>query len=407
MKRMRMFKRIAVVMMLGVALSGCSTIKGWFQGKDAAAKKAQEPAELVKFDPLIKVDKLWSVDLGKGERRIGVRQRPVVVGDRIYAAALSDGVRAIDLHSGDTVWHVEPKKDPEGKDKKKNRAQISGGPGAADGLVVVGTLDGQVIALDATDGSEKWRAKVHNEVIAAPTVSQNMVFVRSNDGRVTAFDAATGKQKWYHDKETPSLTVRGNSPVLAAPGVVFIGNDDGTMTALSAPDGRDVWEQVIGNPEGRTELERMADVDGAAVLEGTTIYATSYRGTTMAIEGPSGRPLWSQDHGSATGVAVSSGLVILADNDGTVWGLEKPSGSPMWSQAALARRQLTGVAIQGDYVVVGDYKGYVHWLRMSDGKLAARERVGHHRIVGQPLVAEGILLVQNSRGKLTAFRQVQ
>lgn len=451
MGHMVMLKRIALVAVVGVALSGCSTVKGWFAGKDAEAKKATEPAELVKFEPSVRVSKAWSANVGKGEGRIGVRQAPVVADGKVYAAASSGSVFALDLQSGKKIWEYEAKKvrkerlaradeapsqveseSTEGlsRDDKASRKErlrneklqakerrnlakkrplprFAGGPGVGEGLVVIGSLDGEVIALDAADGSEKWQAKVSNEVIAPPAIAQNLVFVRSNDGRVTAFDAANGQQRWFHEQESPTLTVRGNAPVVTGPGVLFVGNDDGTVTALAMQDGRPLWEQAAGIPEGRTELERMADVDGAPVLEDTILYATSFKNETVAIEGPSGRPLWTRDHGGSGGVGVSSGNVVVADNAGTVWGLDKASGSAMWSQAALARRSLTGVAIQGDYAVVADYKGYVHWLRLDNGELAARERAGRDRVKAQPIVADGIVLVQNTDGKLTAFRLAQ
>jgi outer membrane protein assembly factor BamB len=395
---MVILKRVATVAMLGMALSGCSTVKGWFAGKDAEAKKLQEPVELVKFDATVKVDKLWTVNLGKGEDRIGVRQGPAVADGRVYAAAITGGVHAIDLQTGKKVWTYEP-----AKEKKKPKLRLSGGPGVGEGLVVVGTLDGQVIALDAADGTEKWRAKVPGEVISAPAVGQGMVFVRSNDGRITSFDATNGTQRWFNPRELPMLTVRGNAPVVQGPGVVFVGNDDGTLAALGAADGRTLWDQVVGNPEGRTELDRMADVDGAPVLEGNTLYASSFKNQTIAIEGPTGRPLWTRDHGGAGGVTLSSSYVIVTDNQGGVFGLDKQSGAASWSQTGLARRQLTGPALQGDYVVVGDFDGYVHWLQQSDGAMAARAKTGG-TVKAQPIVADGVLLVQNVEGKLTAFR---
>ena len=396
------FKHVAGIALMAVALTGCSTVKGWFAGKDAAAKKALEPAELTKFEPTARVDKIWSANVGKGEGRIGLRQGPVVADGRVYAAAVQGGVHALDLQTGKEVWEYSP-----AKEKKKPKLRLSGGPGVGDGLVVIGTLDGQVIALDAANGSEKWKSKVTGEVIAAPAVAQGLVFVRSNDGRTTALDAATGEQRWFNAQELPSLTVRGNAPVVTGPGVLFIGNDDGTVAALSMQDGRPLWEQMVGTPEGRTELERMADIDGAPVLEGNTLYVTSFKNQTMAIEGPTGRPMWSRDHGGGGGVAVSSGNVVVTDGKGSVYGLDKNSGSAMWSQQALARRSLTGAAIQGDYAVVGDYKGYLHWLRLSDGELAAREKSGGDALLAQPVVADGILLVQNVDGKLTAFRLAQ
>ncbi len=395
-------KYVAGVVLVAMTLTGCSTVKGWFAGKDAAAKKALEPAELVKFEPSVRVDRIWSTGVGKGEGRIGVRQAPLVHDGRVYAAAVEGGVHALDLQTGKEIWKYVP-----AKEKKQPKLRLSGGPGAGDGLVVIGTLDGQVIALDAANGSEKWKAKVPGEVITAPAVAQGLVFVRSNDGRTTALDAATGEQRWFNSQELPTLTVRGNAPVVTGPGVLFIGNDDGTLSALAMQDGRPLWEQMVGTPEGRTELERMADVDGAPVLEGNTLYVTSFKNETMAIEGPTGRPLWSRDHGGAGGVAISSGNVVVTDGKGTVYGLDKNSGSAMWSQQALARRSVTGAAIQGDYAVVGDYKGYVHWLRLSDGELTARAKSGGDALLAQPVVADGILLVQNVDGKLTAFRLAQ
>ncbi|WP_314101982.1 outer membrane protein assembly factor BamB [uncultured Stenotrophomonas sp.] len=399
MKQMVMIKRVATLVLMGVALSGCSTVKGWFAGKDAEAKKALEPAELVKFEPTVKVDRVWSTNLGKGEKRIGVRQGPVVADGRVYAAAITGGVHALDLQTGKTVWTYEP-----AKVKKQPKLRLSGGPGVGDGLVVIGTLDGQVIALDANDGTEKWRAKVPGEVISAPAVGQGIVFVRSNDGRVTAFDAGNGTQKWFNPRELPALTVRGNAPVVAGPGVLFIGNDDGSVSALGMQDGRTVWDQMVANGEGRTELERMSDVDGAPVLEGNTLFVSSFKNQTMAIEGPTGRPLWARDHGGAGGVALTSGNVFVTDNKGGVFGLDKASGTAMWSQTGLARRSLTGPVVQGDYVVVGDYKGYLHWLRTDNGEFAGRAKSGGDALLAQPVVADGILLVQNVDGKLTAFR---
>ncbi|ALZ71992.1 outer membrane protein assembly factor BamB [Xanthomonas oryzae pv. oryzae] len=405
MKQVDMYKRAALIAVMGLSLAGCSTVKGWFAGKDAAAKKAQEPAELVKFEPSVKVDKIWSTGVGKGEGHIGVRQRPAVADGKVYAAAITGGVQALDLQTGKHVWEYKPKK--EERNDRKFKQRLSGGPGVGEGLVVIGSLSGDVIALNQADGTEKWRAKVPNEVIAAPAIAQNLVLVRSNDGRVTAFDAATGERRWFHAEEGPTLSVRGNAPIVTGPGVVFVGNDSGTLSALALQDGRPLWEQAIGVPEGRTELERMSDVDGAPVLDGTTLYATSFKNETLALEGPSGRPLWTRDHGGTGGVGVSSAVVVVSDNAGSVWGLDKSSGAAMWSQAALARRSLTGVAIQGDYAVVGDYKGYLHWLKLSDGALAARARAGRDTLLAQPQVVDGILLVQNTDGDLTAFRLAQ
>lgn len=383
-------RRAALLLSCAVALAGCSTIKGWFGGDEA--KKANEPAELTEFTPTATVTRLWSASAGKGEEHLGARQGPAIADGRVYAAAIEGGVHAYDLQSGAGVWTHE------------SELALSGGPGAGDGLVVVGGLEGDVVALDAATGAEKWRAEVPNEVIAAPVIGQGMVFVRSNDGRVTAFDAASGERRWFWNHEMPSLTVRGNDSPTLGPGVLFVGNDDGTVTALSLADGRELWSQVVAQPDGRSELDRMADVDGAPALDGTTLYATSYKKQTIAIDGPNGRPIWTRDSGGSGRVGVAADRVVVSDPDGTVWALDKNSGSALWSQPVLARRNLTSAVVHGDYVVVGDYDGYLHWLRLDNGELAARERTGGDAVRATPVVADGILVVQDIDGGLGAYR---
>ena len=390
--------RSSLVLLCAFALGGCTTVKGWFGGKKDDGKP-NEPVELTKITPTLKVAKLWSANAGKGEGRLGVHQGPIVADGRVYAAAIEGGVRAFDLQTGKEIWEYKP--------EKKSGLRLSGGPGVGDGLVVIGDLDGHVIALDAASGTEKWKAQVTNEVIAAPTIGMGTVFVRSNDGRVTAFDAASGERRWFWVHDVPALTVRGNDSPVLGPGYVFVGNDDGTVSALSASDGRTVWDQAIGQSEGRTELDRMSDVDGAPVLEGTTLYATSFKNQTMAIDAPSGRPMWASDHGGAGRIGVGSDRLVITDPTGIVFGLDKTGGSALWQQPGLARRSLTGAAVQGEYAVVGDYDGYVHWLKLDNGEFAARSRVGGKALRAAPVVADGIVLVQNVDGELTAFSIAQ
>lgn len=382
--------RTAAVLVCIVALGGCTTVRGWFGGKNDT--KANEPAELVAITPSASVARVWTADIGKGEGRMGLRQAPAVADGRVYASAVKGGVHALDLQTGKRVWHYPSK------------LRLSGGPGVGEGLVVVGGLDGDIVALDAQTGAEKWQAKVHNEVIAAPAIGGGLVLVRSNDGRVTAFDAATGERRWFWTRDAPMLSVRGNASPVLGPGLVFVGNDDGTVAALSAADGAPLWTQPIAQPEGRTELDRMSDVDGTPVLVDTTLYATSFKGQSMAIDAPSGNPLWASQNGGPGRVAVAPSVVVVANRDGAVFGLDRTGGTAMWQQPALARRQVSGAAIHGDYAVVGDFDGYLHWLKLDTGDFAARVRTGRDALRAAPVVSDGVLLVQNTDGKLSAYR---
>lgn len=382
--------RAALLLTALLAGSGCSTVRGWFGSDDD--DKPTKPSELTEFASTASVTRIWSANAGKGEGRIGARQGPAIVDGRVYAAAVEGGVRAFDLQSGSTLWHYP------------SDLPLAGGPGAGEGTVAVGSLEGDVIALDAATGAEKWKAKVANEVIAAPTVGQGVVLVHSNDGRVSAFDAASGERRWFWNHDQPTLTVRGISSVTLGPGIAFVGNDDGSISALALADGRPLWQASVAAPEGRSELDRMADVDGAPVLDGAVLFATSYKGSTVALEGPSGRVLWSSESGGAGRAGVSADRVVVSDRNGLVHGLDKTSGGGMWQQGALARRDLTSATIHGDFAVVGDYDGYLHWLKLDDGAFAARTRASRNPLRATPEVSDGVLVVQDVDGGLSAYR---
>ena len=382
--------RAMVVLACIAMVTGCGTVRGWFGGSDD--KAATEPAKLVDFQPSATPVRIWKASAGKGDGRTGVGQAPFIADGHVYAASVKGGVRAFDLPSGRTLWHHD------------SDLRLSGGPGAGDGLVVAGSLDGDVVALDAATGAVRWTAKVPNEVITRPAVGQGLVVVRSNDGRVTAFDAANGERRWFWVRDLPPLTVRGNAPVALAPGFAFVGTDEGSLLALSLTDGRVLWEQPVGMADGRTELERMADVDGAPVIDGGIVIASSYKNSTVAFEGPSGRPLWAAESGGTGGVGVASDRVVVSDAAGTVWAIDKYVGTSYWQQPALARRNLGPAAVHGDYAVVGDFDGYLHWMRLLDGEFAARTRASRSAIAGRPVVADGILVVQDVDGDLSAWR---
>ena len=393
----RFAARLALVIACSAALAGCGTAKNLFRGKGA---KEAAPAALIQFAPAVTVTQLWSANVGKGETRIGAHQHPVVVDGKVYAAAVDGGVHALDLQTGRALWTYT------GKDKK-HAVRFSGGPGVGEGLVVAGGLDGEVVALDQATGAERWSGKVNNEVISAPAIGNGLVVVHSNDGKVTAFDVATGEKRWSWSDAPMALTVRGSSAPVMGPGYVFIGTDSGKLVALSAADGNQAWEATVADPDGRNELERMSDVDGTPVLDGTTLYASSYKGHTIAVDAPSGQTQWMQEHGGVGGTGVGASSVVITDSKDAVWSLDRASGAPMWQQDGFARRNMSAPAVQGNYAVVGDYQGYLQWLQLQDGKLVARMRMGSTPIVSQPVVSDGVLVAQDASGRVAAFRLAQ
>lgn len=404
-----MLRRILLVAALIAVAPGCSTIKGWFGG--STKSKANQPTELVKIASPIGVRKIWDVNLGDGERRLWLRQRPTVDGNRVYATNDKGEVLALDAATGKELWVANAvtvgktgswvkfwkRKDAEGG--------LTGSPGVGNGLVVVGGRNGEVVAFNADTGEKKWSARVSSEVLSAPRIIDSRVIVRSNDGRVFGLDPADGSRKWVFDRGLPALSVRGNASPVGAGGLTFVGYDDGTVVALRDEDGLRVWEQAVAEPDGRTELERMADVDGEIVIDGEQLFVASFHDKLLSLAAASGQPLWTHDYGGYAGVALAGDKVVFADKNGDVWALDKSSGTSAWKQNALEHRLLTTPVIQGEYAVVGDLEGYLHWIKLDTGNVVGRERIERAAVQGTPQVsAEGVLYALSSEGKLAAYR---
>ena len=404
-----MFRRLLLLAALIAVTPGCSTVKGWF-GKSTKSK-ASEPAELTKLASPIGVSKALDFNLGDGEGRRWLRQRPTLDGNRVYATNDDGEVVALDAASGKGIWTANAVSvERTGSwvkfwKRKAPEAGLTGSPGVGEGLVVVGGRNGEVVAFAADSGEKKWSARVSSEVLSAPRIVGGRVIVRSNDGRIFGLDSADGSRKWVFDRGLPALSVRGNASPVGAGGLTFIGYDDGSLVALRDEDGLQVWEQRVAEPEGRTELERMADIDGEIVVDGDQIYVASAHDKVMALSAPTGQPLWTHDVGSYGGVAVAGDKVLLSDRNGDVWALDRSTGNPAWKQNVLERRQLTTPVVQGEYAVVGDLEGYLHWLRLDTGVVAGRARVERAAIRGTPQVSpEGVLYALSNEGKLAAYR---
>jgi len=399
---------LAIALVLSFA-TGCATVKGWF-GDDKS--RALAPAKLTDIASPIRIQSAWRQNLGGGQSNLGLRQKPAIEGDRLFVSNDSGRLLAIDINTGRTLWDSEVVKT--GKQGSRlffwRRTAIegglTGGPGVANGLVVVGGRNGEVVAVDADTGVERWRTSVTSEVISSPLVTNGFVVVRSNDGRTFGLDAGDGTRKWVFDRGLPNLSVRGNGSPVAGGELVYLGYDDGTVIALRLADGLRAWEQLVAEPDGRNELERLADVDGEIQVGLSELYATSIRRQTMAISLSTGRPLWVRDVGGYSGLALLADRLIVSDPDGTVWALDRNNGSPLWKQEALARRWLTTPAVHGNYAVVGDVEGYLHWIRLDDGRIAGRARIEKAPILGTPQVSNsGMLFALTSEGRLAAFQQ--
>jgi outer membrane protein assembly factor BamB len=382
-------------LLLGAVLltPGCSAMKETYNSVTGGEENQDPPTPLKKFSALLVADKTWTQDVGSGTDQRRLRLHPVLKEGMVYAADHAGQVTAVDAAKGRVRWEMEV------------HEPISAGPGVGEKTVVVGTADGVVIALDRSKGSVRWRTSVSSEVLAPPAVGSGHVIIRTGDGKIFALDEESGKRQWSYDKGVPLLTLRGTSAPFVAEDTVYVGLDSGRVVALELETGRVSWDTVVAVPAGRSDLERMVDIDGDPLLSHGTLYVATYRGRLAALSAIDGRVEWSRELSSYAGLAVDENQIYLTDDESRILGLARANGNSVWRQDALKARAITAPVLQGEYLVVGDFEGYVHWIRIEDGRLAGRIQVDSSPIIVPPLVQdESHLLVYSSGGDLIALK---
>ena len=382
--------KLTLISVCCLLLTACGLLKKpkqWFDKEE----DPRAPAELVDIEAeIVKTQLVWRNSIGSlggGYSKI----RPYVTEDRVYLSNAEGRVEAWRRADGKRLWSVSLKE------------QISGGVKGGEGFVALGTKDGVVIALDAREGSERWRTIVTSEVMALSEVKHGIVVVRTNDNKVHALGIEAGELVWSKSRDTPPLTLRGASEPRIVDDAVLVGYDDGKMVALNLQDGTELWEATVSVARGRSELERISDVDGEIAHLDGVVYAVGFNGSVVAVDMETGLPGWTREFSSSAGLSADENRIYITDMDSSVWALDKVSGATLWRQDKLLYRKLTAPKVMGEYIVIGDYKGYLHWLSKEDGKLVGRNKVSGNMINTAPIIISDRAYVLANDGSLSVL----
>jgi outer membrane protein assembly factor BamB len=356
-------------------------------------KNPEAPAKLASIKSTLRVDHIWSASLAdRAARGLRLGLGLALNGSRVFASGHKGQVEAFDLASGRRIWRTNTK------------LPLGGGPAVSGNLVVVGASDGHVVALNAADGKPLWTVLINGAVISAPAISANVVAVRSVDGKLRALSPADGHELWESDQEVPSLSLRGTSSPVIVGDLIICGFDNGKVVAVNSGDGSQVWQAIAAAPHGRTEIERLADVDGPVDVAGKDVYAVGFHGNVTMLALDSGQTWWAHKDSSFRGVTLGNDAVYLSTAEGQVLALSRSNGAVIWRQPALSYRGLTAAAVSDDAVIVADFQGYVHFLDKHTGAFIARIRSGRLRISNPPIVEGNEVVVINDGGHIAAYR---
>ena len=352
----------------------------------------EPPAELTAIEYDVPLQLNWSLDTRADKNRASYRLRPLVIGDRVYSIDTGGTVVCVDLVKGRKLWKFDTDLKP------------IAGLGGNDQVFIATSEDGDIVAYrEADDGLVKlWGTRVESEIRSPPVVDNDQVFVRSVDGKLRSLAIADGAEQWVVARRVPALSLTGNSQPLVAGPLVFAGFDDGKVIAYERASGQTRWESTITAPSGRTEIERLVDVDGRFVLSDGVIYVASFQGRLAALQAVNGDLLWSREFSSYQPIAIDDDALYLSADDSHLWAIDRRTGSAFWKQDVLHARKITAPAVIGDNLVVADLDGYLHWFSKSEGTLLSRIRTSYTRNYVQPITWQDSVLTLDRQGLLAS-----
>ncbi|QKI88771.1 outer membrane protein assembly factor BamB [Thiomicrorhabdus xiamenensis] len=348
---------LSVVLLSGAValMSGCSS----------TIKKEEPPKEQI--DSALTMDLLWTVRqsaMPNGDTRgLAIahdQQQLVVANSQGYVSKLSKNPQS--RWTDQVVWEV------------RFDEAITSGPtlDSDNDRILIGTAKGRLKAIDADNGGVLWQKQLSSEVVGKPTLNGNFIFTRTVDGKVYALNRDSGDTVWVSEHQMPSLSLRGSPQVLPTDELVFVAWETGMIQALSASSGELIWETRIAIPSGRTDLERMVDIQANLQYKDGVLYALGFHGKLAAINPENGNFIFVTELSGYRDFVVDANALYVVDDDDVLYAFDAKSGAPLWKQESMKGRTIGDLAFYKEDVLLTDEWGYVHWVSKLQGTESSR-----------------------------------
>lgn len=351
----------------------------------------EEPDPLPEITETVTLDKAWSQSIGDGMDDQFLFLSPAIIDGRLYAIDVEGELYALDARTGDRLWY-----------KDLDRPILAGVGADAQHLYVVGR-NGELLALDRENGELVWSASMPAEVLAKPRSNGNQLVVATIDGKLIAFDVGSGQRLWQYDSDAAILSYRGTAEPYIDRERVLAGFSNGMLMSFDVLTGAPLWEYPVSVASGRTELERLVDVDGEPLVIDDAVLVVGYQGKLAALGLDNGQELWTREASSLRSPGLGSGNLYVAEADGTLISYSAFSRAEAWRIDTLSWRRLTAPVAYQDLVAVGDFEGYLHLVSQADGEFVGRTRVDSDGLRVSPQVFEDLLIVFGNSGDLVAY----
>jgi outer membrane protein assembly factor BamB len=351
----------------------------------ASGPAKPDPKPLEPVGAPIAGSQVWS-------QRIGTVNFPLAVAATggTFTVAGGDGtVVALQADNGREIWRADV------------GARLGAGVGSDGRFAAVVTREGELVVLDA--GKVLWRKPLVTRVTTAPLVAGERVFVLGVDRAVQAFDVLDGRRLWLLKRSGDPLTLAQAGLLMAFKDTLVAGQGP-RIAGIDPLRGTVRWDVPIASPRGTNEVERLADVVAPAVRVGDTVCARAFQAAVGCVNAERGNLVWTKNVGGTEGVAADDQLVVGADASDRLSAWRTASGQMAWSSEKLMYRGLSAPLAVGPTVVFGDAQGFVHWLSRDKGETVLRLPTDGSAVVAAPALSGTTMLVVTRNGGLFAFR---
>ncbi|MBL8305950.1 MAG: outer membrane protein assembly factor BamB [Rubrivivax sp.] len=355
-------------------------------GLSGCASDKPDPKPLEAFETKISGRQVWLDDVGSVRFPLVPAAR-----DGMFFLARGDGtVRALVAESGREVWSADA------------GGEISAGVGSDGRFTSVVTRGNEVVAFGAK-GEALWRKRVPSAVVSPPLVAGERIFVVTVDRVVHAFDALDGRRLWVYQKAGDPLTL-AQPGVLAAYRNILLSGQGPRLAALEPTQGSLAWDVALASPRGTNEVERLADLVGPPVRQGSRYCARAFQSAVACVDAERGTLLWTRNVGGSRALAGDAERVFGADANDRITAWRADTGDVLWTNEKFMHRGLSGMLAVGPVVVFGDFDGYVHFLSTVAGETQLRLQTDGSPVVTTPVVSGTTVMVVTRNGGVFAFR---
>lgn len=355
----------------------------------------------------VKVEKIKPNPLPKLAQSTGLTE---VFSQKVSSSSEQDPLRLrLDADNG-VVFVMNPKGEVaayKGKQRlwetKVTKQELTSGVEAADGLVIVASRKGQVFALDQQTGEQKWTAQLSGSVISSALIQTGRVILVANDGTVFALDETTGQQAWTYKMANAAFSLRGQaSPVSLDPRTVAVASSNGYLYAIDSLTGAPRMQRRVAVSDGRSDIQRLVDIDAEPVVSGQYIVTNSFQGQVTVLDLAAQRVAWSVDASSINRPEVAGNKVFVAQDDGKLKAFDLATGQELWQNEQLLNRNLSNPVLLGQQLVVGDLDGVLHLIDPNTGTIIGRSKTNGE--VRTLRVIDNQLFVATRKGELSIWQ---